>query len=295
MSKLNELIEEFLRYLLIDKGYSNNTIESYKRDLEKFLEFNKNKDINNISNEDLKKYIKYLNTENLNEKSIARNISSIKSFYKFLVINKYIDSNVSEILYLPKIKKSLPNILTEEDIFKLLDIKPIDNFSYRNKAMLELMYATGLRVSELINLKLQDIDLNQDIIRTFGKGSKERVIPIGDYAKEYLEKYIYKYRGNMLKREASEYLFLNNHGKQMTRQGFFKIIKKIAKEKGIHNDLSPHTLRHSFASHLLKYGADLRTIQELLGHSDISTTQIYTHITNEELKKNYNEFHPHGS
>ena len=295
MIKLNELIEEFLRYLLIDKGYSNNTIESYKRDLEKFLEFNKNKDINNISNEDLKKYIKYLNTENLNEKSIARNISSIKSFYKFLVINKYIDSNVSEILYLPKIKKSLPNILTEEDIFKLLDIKPIDNFSYRNKAMLELMYATGLRVSELINLKLQDIDLNQDIIRTFGKGSKERVIPIGDYAKEYLEKYIYKYRGNMLKREASEYLFLNNHGKQMTRQGFFKIIKKIAKEKGIHNDLSPHTLRHSFASHLLKYGADLRTIQELLGHSDISTTQIYTHITNEELKKNYNEFHPHGS
>ena len=292
---LKELIEEFLRYLLIDKGYSNNTIESYKRDLDKFLEFNKNKDINNITNEDLKEYIKHLNNKNLNEKSIARNISSLKSFYKFLIINKYINSNVSDILYLPKIKKSLPNILTEEDIFNLLDIKLVDSFSYRNKAMLEVMYATGLRVSELINLKLQDIDLNQDIIRTFGKGSKERVVPIGDYAKEYLEKYIYKYRGNMLKREASEYLFLNNHGKQMTRQGFFKIIKKIAKEKGIYNDLSPHTIRHSFASHLLKYGADLRTIQELLGHSDISTTQIYTHITNEELKKNYNEFHPHGN
>lgn len=295
MSKLNELIEEFLRYLLIDKGYSNNTIESYKRDLEKFLEYNKNKNINDISNEDLKKYIKYLSNENLNEKSIARNISSLKSFYKFLVINKYIDNNVSDVLYLPKIKKGLPNILTEDEVLKLLDIELIDNFSYRNKAMLELMYATGLRVSELINLKLQDIDLNQDIIRTFGKGSKERVIPIGDYAKEYLEKYIYEYRGSMLKKESSEYLFLNNHGKQMTRQGFFKIIKKIAKEKGIYNDLSPHTLRHSFASHLLKYGADLRTIQELLGHSDISTTQIYTHITNEELKKNYNEFHPHGN
>ena len=295
MSKLNELIEEFLRYLLIDRGYSNNTIESYKRDLDRFLEFNKNKDINNINNDDLKKYIKYLNTENLNEKSIARNISSLKSFYKFLSIQKYINNNPSDALYLPKVKKSLPNILTEEDIFKLLDIKPIDNFSYRNKAMLELMYATGLRVSELINLKLQDIDLNQDIIRTFGKGSKERVIPIGDYAKEYLEKYIYEYRGSMLKKESSEYLFLNNHGKQMTRQGFFKIVKKIAKEKNIHNDLSPHTLRHSFASHLLKYGADLRTIQELLGHSDISTTQIYTHITNEELKNKYKEFHPHGS
>ena len=295
MSKLNELIEEFLRYLLIDKGYSNNTIESYKRDLDKFLEFNKNIDINNINNENLKKYIKYLNNENLNEKSIARNISSLKSFYKFLSIEKYINNNPSDALYLPKIKKSLPNTLTEEEVIKLLDIKLTDNFSYRNKAMLELMYATGLRVSELINLKLQDIDLNQDVIRTFGKGSKERVIPIGDYSKEYLEKYILEYRGSMLKKESSEYLFLNNHGKQMTRQGFYKIIKKIAKEKGIDKDLSPHTIRHSFASHLLKYGADLRTIQELLGHSDISTTQIYTHITDEELKKNYQNFHPHGN
>lgn len=295
MSKLSSLIEEFLRYLLIDKGYSNNTIESYKRDLEKFLIYNKDKDISSIKNSDLKEYIKYLNEENLNEKSIARNISSIKSFYKFLVIQKYITNNPSDSIFQPKLKKSLPNILTEEEVLKLLDIKLTDNFSYRNKAMLELMYASGLRVSELVNLKLQDIDLNQDIIRTFGKGSKERVIPIGDYAKEYLEKYIYEYRGSMLKKEASEYLFLNNHGKKMTRQGFFKIIKKIAQEKGINKELSPHTIRHSFASHLLKYGADLRTIQELLGHSDISTTQIYTHITNEQLKKNYKDYHPHGN
>lgn len=295
MNKLSDLITEFLRYLLIDKGYSENTIESYKRDLNKFLEYNKNTSIDNISNEDLKKYIKYLNDNGLNEKSIARNISSLKSFYKFLVISKYISSNTSDSLYLPKIKKSLPSTLTEEEVMSLLDIDLTDNFSYRNKAMLELLYATGLRVSELINLKLQDIDFSQDIIRTFGKGSKERIIPIGDYAKEYLEKYIYEYRSSMLKKDNNEYIFLNNHGKQMTRQGFFKIIKKIAKEKGINKELSPHTLRHSFASHLLKYGADLRTIQELLGHSDISTTQIYTHITNEELKRNYNEFHPHGN
>lgn len=295
MNKLSDLIREFLRYLLIDKGYSENTIESYKRDLDKFLEYNKNTSIDNISNEDLKKYIKYLNDNGLNEKSIARNISSLKSFYKFLVISKYISSNTSDSLYLPKIKKSLPITLTEEEVMSLLDIDLTDNFSYRNKAMLELLYATGLRVSELINLKLQDIDFSQDIIRTFGKGSKERIIPIGDYAKEYLEKYIYEYRSSMLKKENNEHIFLNNHGKQMTRQGFFKIIKKIAKEKGINKELSPHTLRHSFASHLLKYGADLRTIQELLGHSDISTTQIYTHITNEELKRNYNEFHPHGN
>lgn len=292
--KLNELVDEFLRYLLIDKGYSNNTIESYKKDLDKFILYNKDKYINNIDNNDLKGYVKYLNKIELNEKSIARNISCIKSFYKFLVIEKYITNNPSDAIYLPKVRKSLPNILTEDEVLKLLDIKLSDNFSYRNKAMLELMYATGLRVSEIINLKLSDIDLSDDLIRTFGKGSKERIIPIGEYALEYLTKYINEYRSSMLKGKNVEYIFINNHGKQMTRQGFFKIIKRIAKEKGINKELSPHTLRHSFASHLLKYGADLRTIQELLGHSNISTTQIYTHITNEELKENYKEFHPHG-
>ena len=211
------------------------------------------------------------------------------------MINKYISSNPIDGLYVPKVKKSLPHTLTEEEVIKLLDIKTIDSFSYRNKAMLELMYATGIRVSELVNLKLQDVDLTNDIIRTFGKGSKERIIPIGDYAKEYLEKYIYEYRGSMLKSRPCEYVFINNHGNNLTRQAFFKIIKRIAKEKDIKTELSPHTLRHSFATHLLKYGADLRTIQELLGHSDISTTQIYTHISQEKLKENYSEFHPHGN
>ena len=295
MSNLEELIGEFLRYLLIDKGYSNNTIDSYKKDLEKFLSYNKNININDINNADLKKYVKHLKEIGLNEKSISRNISCLKSFYKFLVIGKYVKNNPSDSVFTPKVKKSLPKVLSEEEVFKLIDIELNDSFSYRNKAMLELMYATGIRVSELVNLKLQDIDLNQDIIRTFGKGNKERIIPIGDYAKEYLEKYIFEHRGQMIKKNITEYLFLNNHGNKMTRQGFFKIIKKIAKEKGINKDLSPHTIRHSFASHLLKYGADLRTIQELLGHSDISTTQIYTHITNEELKKNYKDFHPHGN
>lgn len=295
MDNLGELVEEFLRYLLIDKGYSSNTIASYKIDLEKFLEYNKGKNIDNITNSDLKEYVKWLNKENLNEKSISRNISCLKSFYKFLVIEKYVKNNPSDLISIPKIKKSLPKTLTEEEVIKLLDIDLTDNFSYRNKAMLEVMYATGLRVSELVNLKLQDVDLSQDLVRTFGKGSKERVIPIGEYAREYLEKYIYEYRASMLKRTNNEYLFLNNHGNKMTRQGFFKIIKKIAKEKGIDKELSPHTLRHSFATHLLKYGADLRTIQELLGHSDISTTQIYTYISNEELKKNYEDFHPHGN
>ena len=262
--------------------------------MEKFVKFYSNKSIKDITNEDLKKYIKHLNEEGLNEKSISRNVSCLKSFYKFLVIEKFITNNVSDSLFLPKIRKALPNILTEEEVLKLLDIELITPFDYRNKAMLELMYATGLRVSELVKVKLQDIDFNDDIIRTFGKGSKERIIPIGEYAKEYLKKYIELYRPLLLIKGNSDYVFINNHGSNMTRQGFFKIIKKIAKEKDIKSEISPHTLRHSFASHLLKYGADLRTIQELLGHSDISTTQIYTHISHEELKKNYEEYHPHG-
>lgn len=294
MISIEDAIEEFLRYLLIDKGYSNNTIESYKMDLDKFKEFNKGKNISDISNNDLKKYVKWLKENKLNEKSISRNISCLRSFYKFLVIEKYTKNNTADSVYLPKIKKMLPTTLTEEEVINLLDIDLIDCFSYRNKAMLEVMYATGMRVSELVNLKLNDIDLSQDIIRVFGKGSKDRVVPIGDYAKKYITIYLKNYRSSMLKKYNNDYVFLNNHGSKMTRQGFFKIIKKLASEKGIKKELSPHTIRHSFASHLLKYGADLRTIQELLGHSDISTTQIYTHLTNEELRKNYEEYHPHG-
>ena len=291
---LHDAIEDFLRYLLIDKNYSNNTIDSYKEDLIKFRDFFKNKSISDIDIDDLKKYVKYLNDLNLNELSISRSISCIKSFYKYLNIEKIIDNNPSDTLYLPKVRKKLPNTLSEEEVDKLLDINLTDCFSYRNKAMLEVLYATGLRVSELVNLKMENIDFESDIIRTFGKGNKERVIPIGEYARYYLDLYLKDYRNQMLKHGNNEYVFLNNHGKNMTRQGFFKIIKVIASEKGINKEISPHILRHSFASHLLKHGADLRTIQELLGHSNVSTTQIYTHISNEELKENYKNYHPHG-
>jgi len=289
---IKEYIDEFLKYLLIDKNYSSNTIESYKNDLLKLSQF-VNKDIKSIDVEDLKKYIKSL-SNSLEEKSLSRNISCIKSFYKFLIINKIVNNNPSDALYSPKTKKSLPKVLSEEDVLKLLDIELKDSFDYRNKAMLEVMYATGIRVSELVNLKLQDVDLSDEVIRINGKGSKQRIVPLGEYATLALKEYINNYRSIMLKKYNTDYIFLNNHGKVITRQGFFKIIKEIASKKGINEDISPHTLRHSFASHLLKYGADLRTIQELLGHSDITTTQIYTHISNEQLKKNYSEFHPHG-
>ncbi len=286
-------IELFTNYLLIDKKYSKNTIESYKRDLTQFNNFI-DKKVTDIEDSDIKKYLKELNILKESNKTVARFISSLRTFYKFLIIEKIVTKNPLENIELPKLNKSLPKTLDEDDIDKLLNIKLTDNYSFRNKAMIELMYATGLRVTELINLKIQDIDINMALLRTMGKGSKERIIPIGDYALHYLELYILNYRDSMLKKEYNDYLFLNNHGKQMTRQGFFKILKKIAVENEIEKDFSPHTLRHSFATHLLNHGADLRSIQELLGHSDISTTQIYTHVSNKQLKENYNEYHPHG-
>ena len=287
-------IDEFLEYLLIDKHYSQNTIDSYKNDLVKFFDFI-NKSLLNINKDDVKKYLKKLSEDNLDERSIARNISTLKSFYKFLMIEKKIQENPIESISQPKLGKKLPNTLSEEEVDKLLDIDLVDNYAYRNKAMLELLYATGLRVSELVNLKVYDINLEEAIVKTMGKGSKERIIPLGDYALSALRVYIEEYRSSLFKKEINDYLFLNNHGKKMTRQGFFKIIKKIAYEKGINKKISPHTLRHSFATHMLKHGADLRIIQELLGHSDVSTTQIYTHVSNEELENTFKKYHPHGN
>ena len=220
---LDEYINLFCTYLLIDKNYSQNTIDSYKRDMVMFDKF-ANKKINSINNESIKDYLKYLKDNNHNERSIVRNISTLRSFYKFLIINNYINENPMENISTFKIAKKLPDVLSIEDVNKILDIKITDNYSIRNKAMLELMYASGLRVSELVNLKTYDIDINEDIVRTIGKGSKERIIPIGDYAKEAVSNYLSR-RHTFLKKEINDYLFLNNHGKKMTRQGFFKIIK----------------------------------------------------------------------
>ena len=285
-------IEEFEDYLRFEKKYSENTILSYKRDLKKTNDYLK-KDFTKLNKKDIQNYIQKLSKAE-NTSSVSRLISTLKSFYKFLEINKYTSINPLTTITNPKTQKKLPKVLTEEEVNKLLDINLKTDFDYRNKAMLELMYSSGLRVSELINLTVNDIDLVNSSVRIFGKGSKERIVPLDDYAIEALKHYISYHRKNLFKHGENNYLFLNNHGNKMTRQGFFKILVKIAKEKGIKKELSPHTLRHSFATHLLKHGADLRSIQELLGHSDISTTQIYTHITSERLQKNYEEFHPHG-
>ena len=294
MNNIEECINRFVEYLIIDKKYSENTVKSYNNDLKKYELFFKNTNINSIKENHIKEYLKHLKENNNDNRTINHNISTLRSFYKFLLIEKIIKENPMEYIEMPKTKKSLPKTLSIEEIDKLLNFKLTDAFSFRNKAMLELMYSSGLRVSELINVKIHDIDTSNCIIRIMGKGKKERIVPLGDYAIKYIELYIKEYREKLIKRELNEYLFINNHGKKMTRQGFFKILKQLAKEQNIKTEFSPHTLRHSFATHLLNGGADLRSIQEMLGHESISTTQIYTHVSKEQLKENYNNFHPHA-
>lgn len=285
-----KILDDYQMYLITVKYMNENTsVSSYIEDLYKYLEYMEGEHINNalkIQYEDIVNYLKYLDNNNYMVTSVTRKIVSIKLFHKYLS-DRYNIMNVSVKINNPKFYRKLPNVLTIEEVDSLMDINLITPFDYRNKAMLELMYSSGLRVSELVDLKLSNIDLDNGYVRCLGKGKKERIVPIGEIALDYLKKYINEYRSNMLKGYYTENIFLNNHGKNMTRQGFFLIIKKIAKDKKIVKNITPHMLRHSFATHLLNNGADLRTIQEMLGHSNISTTQIYTNVTSDILKENY--------
>ena len=293
MNDFQTEINAFLEYLKFEKKYSLNTVASYQNDISKYYNYFKGKVLNDIKDKDIEDYLIYLN-KNFKAKSVARNISCLKAFYKFLIIEGNIKKNPIDIITIPKSPKTLPKVLSEEEVNKLLNFNLITPYDYRNKAMLELMYSSGLRVSELINLNVNDIDLKDDIVKVYGKGSKERIVPIGEIASQYIKIYLNDYRSALIKKKATNYLFLNSRGDKISRQAVFKIIKNIALKQKINTNFSPHTLRHSFATHLLKYGADLRSIQELLGHSDISSTQIYTHISNEKLKENYKYTHPHG-
>ncbi len=286
----NDYISEFLSYLELDMNYSNNTILSYDNDLKKIESYYNKKDLLKLNVNDLIKYISVLS--DLAPSTVSHNISTLKAFYNYFLKVGKIKTNPTDALKSPKLGTHLPVYLTEEEINKLLDIEVKDAFSARNKAILEVMYGTGLRISEVINLEFKNIDVEDCIVRVMGKGSKERIIPINDIAINALNNYLENFRPSMLKGDINNYLFLNNHGKQMTRQGIFKMIKQECLVKGIKKDVSPHTLRHTFATHLLQNGADLRIIQELLGHSDISTTQIYTHLSNEELHNDYKEYFP---
>ena len=285
----------YIDYIKYEKKLSTETIKNYRYDLEKFILFLKEKGINSFDDVDQKIVEFYLKSINdMNPKSVSRNITSINNLFIFLIKDGRINNNPCEFIDRPKLKKTLPDVLSINEVSSILDISLKTKYDYRNKAMLEILYGSGLRISELINLTLRDIDMENDIIRCFGKGSKERITPINDYEKFFLKEYL-EVRSSFLINGNNDYLFLNNHGNKMTRQGFVKCLHKILKEKGIRKNVTPHTLRHSFASHLLEGGADLRSIQMLLGHSDISTTKIYTHISNEKIKNDYREFHPRNS
>lgn len=287
-------LEDYINYLTIEKKLSVNTIASYSHDLSALLDYLNKKSINtnSIKKEHITSFLSHLRDDNISARTTARVITSLKGYFKYLMKENEIKNNPMENIDSPKIKKALPKVLTLEEVDKLLNFKLETEFDYRNKAMLELLYATGLRVSELINLQLHDINIKNKVLRVIGKGDKERILPLGDYALSALNEYVNNYRSILQIKYIDEALFLNNHGKQITRQGFFKILKQIANEVGIKKEFSPHTLRHSFATHMINGGADLKTVQTLLGHSDISTTQIYTHITNETIKNNYEKFHP---
>lgn len=284
----NKNIQKYIDYLEYERKLSDNTILSYKNDLKSFSNYFKN-NIENLKYKDIQNYIDSI--QELNTRSIAHQITVLNSLYTFLVNEKIINENPLTNISSPKIPKKLPVYLTEEEIDKLMDIKLETPYDHRNKAMLELLYATGLRITELINLKVTDIDIDNCFVRVFGKGKKERIVPVTDLALKYVEDYIKNYRNIILKTKDSEYLFISNTQTNISRQGFFKILKAECKKSGIEKNVSPHVLRHSFATHLLKHGADLRIIQELLGHEDISTTQIYAHLVQEKLKQDY-EYHP---
>lgn len=287
----NELIKKYLDSLEFERQLSKNTLLSYKNDLKKFDIYFKG----NIKYLTCRDIIYYLDSlKSLNARSVAHHITVIHSFYLFLLNESIISINPCDEIVSPKIPKKLPVYLTEQEVDSLLSITLKTPYDYRNKAMLEMLYATGLRISELCNLKISDIDLTNAFVRVFGKGRKERIVPMSDLVIQYLSTYIANYRPLLLKTTSSDYLFISNSQKNISRQAFFKIIKAECKRAGIQKNVSPHILRHSFATHLLKHGADLRVIQELLGHEDISTTQIYAHLVNEKLKVDYQN-HPRST
>jgi integrase/recombinase XerD len=285
--------ESFLDYLRVEKGLSQNTLIAYRNDLEKLSRFADEcgKNLLSVERDDLKSFIQHLHKSGIEARSIARALVTVRSLYKFLVLDGHLNRDPSANLETPKSWQSLPKFLLSEEVDRLLDSPVLStDLGLRDKAMLEVLYATGLRVSELVTLKISDLNLDLGFLLTLGKGSKERTVPLGQSAINYVRKYLTA-RTRILGGKASSYLFVNAKGLPLSRQVFWKLIVAYGEKAGI-GHITPHLLRHSFATHLLENGADLRSVQMMLGHSDISTTQIYTHITNERLREVYKKYHP---
>lgn len=305
MNDLDFYKKQFVNFLRLEKSLSENTVQNYTFDLTRFFEYLKDKhnvnEIKSVNDKIVESYIFYLrNLKNKKDeyyslKSINRHISTLKSFFKFLINEKNIDTNPTDIIDAPKTMRKLPDVLSIQEIdlmFSKADI--FDKLECRDRAIMEIMYASGLRVSELIKLGLNDVYANEGIIRVFGKGFKERIVPVGSSALKYLNIYYEKSRPYLKQPYSEDFVFLNFRGRGLTRMAIWNIVKKYSKLAGIKKDIHPHILRHSFATHLLEGGADIRIIQEMLGHSDISTTQIYTHIDRDYLIEVHKTYHPRG-
>lgn len=292
---MEALVQKFIDFLERDKHLSANTLQSYRRDIEQYITYLndiKLKNINNTTKATIIAYLLHLQKKGRATSTISRNLASIRSFYQYISKNKIIDQDPTRELESPKVEKKLPQILSTQEVELLLNQpKCVDLKGYRDKAMLELLYATGIRVSELISLDVSDINLEMGFVKC-AKGTRERIIPIGSIAINALKDYLNKARGLLIQNENEQALFVNINGRRLTRQGFWKIIKQYKNQAKINKDITPHTLRHSFAAHLLENGADLRSIQEMLGHSDISSTQIYAQIAKNRIKEIYKKTHP---
>lgn len=293
---MKELINEFLNYLSLERGLSDNTISAYRRDLNKYITYLERLHIDAIENTTRNEISSFLTTQknkNLSANTISRNLVAIKVFYRYLLRERYIKDDPTSVLESPKLWRRLPEVLDVKEIERLLN--RLDTSSWqgmRDRACLELMYATGMRVSEVVGLNLSDLNLDVGFIRCRGKGGKERIVPLGREASKWISRYLKNIRPKLSKFDSEPFLFLSRRGKGMSRQMLWKIITKCAVRAKIKKVISPHTLRHSFATHLLQRGADLRVVQEMLGHADISTTQTYTHIDKERLKAIHHKYHP---
>ena len=295
---MEDRLKDFIHFMVVEKGLSKNTIMSYERDLKNYIFYIQKVEqihsLNDVTRVHIVHFLHHLKQQGKSSKTLARHVASIRSFHQFLLREKATDQDPSVHIESPQIEKTLPKVLNLSEVEALLESPDKDSpLGIRDRAMLELLYATGIRVSELIQLNLDDLHLTMGFIRCIGKGNKERIIPIGRTASNVIETYIKDGRPKLRsKQTTTEALFLNHHGNRLTRQGFWKILKGLAKKANIEKELTPHTLRHSFATHLLENGADLRAVQEMLGHADISTTQIYTHVTKLRLKDVYAKHHP---
>ena len=292
------LIDEFMQHILVERGLARNTKDAYERDLLKYTRYlitHRIGQIKKVDRRHITNYLLSLKEKGMSSNSISRNLAAVKMFHRYLLRERILEHDITSVIDTPRVWKRIPGYLSMKEVDDLLGAPRSDKrLERRDKAILEMFYATGMRVSEIANVKIGDMNLNMGYIRCFGKGSKERVIPLGRRAIEAIERYRDRDRKEMLSKNDTDTLFISRLGKKMTRLSFWKIIKKYRKRAGIRKDISPHTLRHSFATHLLERGADLRSVQEMLGHTDISTTQIYTAISKDRLKKVHAKFHPRG-